>query len=77
MSSLPPAVTVDGLVEYYAARGLKRGELRRLLKIKSSAFAALERRNNLRRRVDPKAHAELVKAVEDHFAQPLPPPPVE
>lgn len=77
MPDLDPSISLDGLVEYYAARGLKRGELRRLLKIKSSAFAALERRNNLRRRADPQAHAELIKAVEDHFAKPLPPPPVE
>lgn len=63
-------ISLDGLVEYYLARKTSPGDIRRALKIHSKQYAAILRRNNLRRKVDPEAHRDLVKAVEDYFNAP-------
>lgn len=69
-----PQLSLDGLVEYYLARKTSPGDIRRALKIHSKQYAAILRRNNLRRKVDPEAHRELIKAVEDYFSAPPTPP---
>jgi len=63
-------ISLDGLVEYYLVRKTSPGDIRRALKIHSKQYAAILRRNNLRRKVDPQGHRELIKSVEDWFAAP-------
>jgi hypothetical protein len=65
-----PQLSLDGLVEYYLDRKTSPGDIRRALKIHSKQYAAILRRNNLRRKVDPQAHREILKAVEDYFNAP-------
>jgi ribosomal protein RSM22 (predicted rRNA methylase) len=67
-----PRISLDGLVEYYLARKVKAADIRKALRIRSGDYAAILRRNNLRRVKDPAAHAALVKDVEAHFAKPAP-----